>query len=627
MQGKMDTLKALICPDRMLETAEAVSKHHRIQASTGYRAAAQYCLERLHGLGLEAELLSYPADGQRRSRTNRTLLEWDIQGGQCEIEGFGQIANYQSAPLSVICRSMGCDFRSGPLEVVYLDKSDNPADYEGIDLAGKLAFVRGNINGFAWVCQQRGGLGLITDFVLRPEEHQQVMRYTSFWWRNDPDEIRYFGFCLTPEQGKALAEHCLYARERGQPVLARGYIDASYYPGALEVVSAVLPGQTKEEILVTAHLCHPTTSSNDNASGVAACIEGLYAIKRAVEAGSIVPLRRTIRLLLLPEMTGTVAYLQGIGADKASIAAAINLDMVGGRQDPGYGPLVLTCLPRSTPSFTEYAAMLALEYACQGYSSFNPAVKLPAVSWALSDFSGGSDHYILSDPTVGIPCTMLGQWPDKFYHTSGDTMERLSEDTLAASCATMAAFCASLAGLTPGDLPALMARGKLRFAQELAALRTRTDAAELGQHLLAAYRTAVADAARFFEGDGAVAQLIAQEQGLLGGLLAAFIPQGEVPAVPQSDSRVPKRRWDMPIDNIDLAAQLCGKQAALSAYESGPRRQVHEPMITEPLMCYYIDGKRTVSDIIRCTELDTGVPQPGLAAYIELLWELELISF
>ncbi|RME48926.1 MAG: hypothetical protein D6791_02135, partial [Chloroflexi bacterium] len=39
-----------------------VIRHHRIQATPGYRAAAQQVHDRLAGWGLDAELLSFPAN-------------------------------------------------------------------------------------------------------------------------------------------------------------------------------------------------------------------------------------------------------------------------------------------------------------------------------------------------------------------------------------------------------------------------------------------------------------------------------------------------------------------------------------------------------------------------------------
>ena len=55
----------------------------------------------------------------------------------------------------------------------------------------------------------------------------------------------------------------------------------------------------------------------------------------------------------------------------------------------------------------------------------------PLYRQAEVSFSGGSDHVILSDPSIGVPTPMLIQWPDRFYHTSADTPDRTDPGSLA----------------------------------------------------------------------------------------------------------------------------------------------------------------------------------------------------
>ena len=39
-------------------------------------------------------------------------------------------------------------------------------------------------------------------------------------------------------------------------------------------------------------------------------------------------------------------------------------------------------------------------------------------------YTGGSDHYILNDKSVGIPSTCINTYPDRFYHTQEDTIDK-----------------------------------------------------------------------------------------------------------------------------------------------------------------------------------------------------------
>jgi hypothetical protein len=66
-------------------------------------------------------------------------------------------------------------------------------------------------------------------------------------------------------------------------------------------------------------------------------------------------------------------------------------------------------------------------------------------------FSGGSDHEILSDPSVGIPTPSLTNWPDKYYHTSEDTIEKVNTDTLWNVGVVATTFAYTLANLDRSD--------------------------------------------------------------------------------------------------------------------------------------------------------------------------------
>ncbi len=48
----------------------------------------------------------------------------------------------------------------------------------------------------------------------------------------------------------------------------------------------------------------------------------------------------------------------------------------------------------------------------------------------VNPHTGGSDHHEFVDSTIGIPCVMLLQWPDLYYHTSQDTLDKVSAPML-----------------------------------------------------------------------------------------------------------------------------------------------------------------------------------------------------
>ncbi len=630
-QKEIAAVKGAIDGARALDIAEQVSRFHRIQASADFRRAAKHVIKIIQDLGIEAELLSWPADGKARTNTTRILREWDITAGNCMVEGFGEIANFFTEPMSILPRSIACDFAPHGLELVYLDKSSDINDYDGLDLKNKLVFVRENYQNFTWAVEKRGAAGIITDYVLHPDKQQDVIRYTSFWWKEEPEELTYYAFALAPCVGKRLAEFLVEKRERGEKAIARGYIASSRYDGELNGVSAFLPGKSEQEILIAAHLCHPNASANDNASGVAAAIEALAALKAASENGDIT-LERGVRILLIPEMSGTVEYVAGNAGRIENTMAAINLDMVGAKQAEGYGPLTLSSLPRAAASFTEYAAMLALEAASSIRLDFlGEVLDITMKNIAVADFAPGSDHYILSDPTVGVPCTMLGQWPDPYYHTSGDTVDRLCPEVLACSAGTAALFAMQLAGLREGDLPQLLSRGRLRLADELNALGASIESGKLAKdladaaywHITEAHRAAVRDIARFLPGTDAI---IADECRRIDSLLAAFCPASAEKPV-SSDMRVPRRLYQMPVQELDHSARVSGQTELYEQYKAACKDGPKNMHTFEAVAQYYIDGRRTVGDVVALTALDMHLATPLVAQFIGLLAACGLVEF
>ena len=67
------------------EDVAAIIRHHRIQASPGYRAAAQYVLEELRYAGLEAAIESYPASYRTSFWQNASFEEWEAHSATLHL--------------------------------------------------------------------------------------------------------------------------------------------------------------------------------------------------------------------------------------------------------------------------------------------------------------------------------------------------------------------------------------------------------------------------------------------------------------------------------------------------------------------------------------------------------------
>lgn len=419
-----------------LQDLAGIIAHHRIQSSPGFRQAAHFCLERLRNAGVPSQILSFPGDGVTEYWGHPTPQEWSAQAATLRLvapeEEARVLADYREEKIALIQRSLATPAGGVEAEVVVLEDGEEEADYEGLEVQGKVVLTRGDVGRVRELAvERRGALGILFDGMretppVRPLLSLEARQYTSFWWEQaGPTAPRCFGFVLTPQQGEALRRLVRSEARQGRAVRVRAEVDASFYAGSIEVVEGFLPGESSEEVWLVAHLCHPQPSANDNASGAAVLLEVAGALARLLEAGTLPRPRRGIRFLLVPEMTGTYAYLATHEELIPRVVAALNLDMVGEDQARCGSILNLTSTPLSTPSVSDdLLALILQEVAVEG-KGFMGVSDYALFRWAEVPFSGGSDHYILADPTVGIPCPMFLQWPDRFYHTSADTLDKV----------------------------------------------------------------------------------------------------------------------------------------------------------------------------------------------------------
>lgn len=631
-----DAISASISGERLYSTVYDVAQFHRIQASTGYRAAAHYCCEKLNNMGIAAEILSYPANADAEYLGSRGFQEWDCKSARCDLVTpvSMTLADFSGDAISIIQRSSPCDFHKTPLEIVHMDRGSDAENYKDLDLTGKLLFIRSDFAPFMSWAPQKGALGFISDFVAEAPTRSRadlydVKKYTSFWYKGDKDEHKLFGFVLSPRMGDKLAKICSDLSKEGKYPTVTCHVESALYDGALEVVSALLPGKSDREIVITAHLCHPRASANDNASGVAAAIEALGVLKCGIENGTLAPLHHSIRVLLVPEFAGTFAYYHS--ADAAKALAGINLDMVGGRQNGGYGPLTITQTPLSTPSFACDLSTLILDQLRRDVPSHG-GMQVPMFNSTVTNFVGGSDHMILSDPLLDIPAPMLGQYPDLNYHTSGDTIAIIDPEILKKSCSIAAVYAYGLAMLQPEALPEIFGATAVNFVARLNAVLDHATAgtlvgtvAEHFSHITDFYVKGCQKIFDFLPGCPLVAPQVNRLQQLSDALLAGYAQLGTPQSSWQYADCVPQRAFVGLIDRIEGNAKTPEQKQALADFNKAHPDVLHENLLFN--FNFYMDGKRTLSEAARLAVLDSNTDDKVLLHdYFMLLQVLNLVK-
>jgi hypothetical protein len=372
----------------------------------------------------------------------------------------------------------------------------------------------------------------------------------------------------------------------------------------------------------------------------------------------------------MPEMTGTFAYLSEHEPELDQLIAGINLDMVGEDQYQTGSSWLLERPPDAAASFApDLLARLRDELLrMQGMTDVSPSHtgmgEYPLFRLAEVGFSGGSDHFVLSDPTVGVPTPMLIQWPDRYYHTAADTPNRTDPNSLARAGTLAAAYAYWLA---TADVQAatwlgyqMAARFKTQLVDTAQDTVTRAMAlddaqdlvrviGELDQrlaYLLDRYKASLFSltslaplecliAALQADGERAAQRELSWASGAVDLRAAAFglepLPDLPAPSLSaeerQAGALVPVRKTRGPVPFEECLRRL-DKEDRESWRQLLKARKGRAHHTLTALALYWADGDRSILEIADLIELETGTRDlEMLLSYFHLLEKLDLISF
>ncbi|MBR0659897.1 DUF4910 domain-containing protein [Neoroseomonas oryzicola] len=227
-----------------------------------------------------------------------------------------------------------------------------------------------------------------------------------------PDLIPYrtsyyedrWGFCMSHTALAALPEGTYRAR-----------IDAEHFEGSLTYGECLLRGETEEEVLLSAHACHPSLA-NDNCSGMA-----VLALLAARMAGRRT--RLSYRFVFAPGTIGAITWLARNQAHTHRIRHGLIVAGVGDAGAPTY--------KRSRRGDAPIDRIMAHVLRHQ-----TPGAR-------LRDFSPyGYDERQYCSPGFDLPVGLLqrspfGEFPE--YHTSADDLALVRPEQLAGALALIEA--------------------------------------------------------------------------------------------------------------------------------------------------------------------------------------------
>lgn len=271
----------------------------------------------------------------------------------------------------------------------------------------------------------------------------------------DPDQVVYSRGSYA--QGKNLAlgmtvswrqwSELLEDVQSGVDLQVRARAVVEEFPDRYETVYAWIPGTEPDlpGVVFTAHLFEGYTKrgANDNMGGPAIQLEILRALQELIRDGRLPQPRRTIHFIWPNEISGTYEFLRRDPGLVDRLAININMDMVSEALRKNNGLFTMSETPPHLPSFYDGLAASVLNYVWRT----NDIVYLPdsprgrpggqyfprplwekdgtrdAFRFFIHEATGGSDHIVFNNPSVGVPGIEFFTWPDQWYHADKDLPE------------------------------------------------------------------------------------------------------------------------------------------------------------------------------------------------------------
>lgn len=413
--------------DFLMDEAITLTDIEFKQTFREYRKAAEYTYNLLKKEGIDAEYLTFPADGKTTYQDARMPVAWEATKGRLTVTKSEAefddpvIADYERHPFHLIKGSTATP--EGGIKARLLTKEQVLA---GADAKGAVILVPSNErtgSGIITPMLDRGAIGVINTTVGLGAEKDTPDCFA--WcnaatddhshWHVQCEDRPFIGFSVSPNMGDRLRKAC----EKGEvEVLVES--DGRRYEGELPAVCGYVKGKSEKEIWLIAHLFEPFFA--DNSLSVIMAIEIAKQIKRLGTPNF------SVRLVFSAETYGLPPVWEHYKASlKGKVLGALDIDT-----PPAY-TFDENFSTRFNPYCSPFFGNLIFLACAEAYEKvFRGKERL---AHAITQFG---DDLILGDPTIGVPTVYFEEAQCKNWHSTYWTPERAERDKVRRSYA----FCA-----------------------------------------------------------------------------------------------------------------------------------------------------------------------------------------
>ena len=365
-----------------------------------------------------------------------------------------KLASYQDMASMLASGSNNADVKA---ELVWVGRGATE-DLQGKNVKGKIVVAEGNISAVHnLACVQMGAEGVIAISTSRNTFDPLQIPWSGVLGREDAPTAAKFGFWLPFREGFYLKERLL----RGDKITVHARVKSVMLPYEQQDITAHIPGSDPKagEIIFSAHMFEGLLkqSGNDNASGCAGILEVARTLNTLINEGRLPKPKRTIRFIWGPEFSGTGPWVKATKVLMEKTLCNINFDMVGEWLSRNYSFMSLMRTTYGNPHYINDVVENYFRYvgetnrekiqnrAGAPYKMFRrivaPTGADEPVYYAIETHYGASDHEVFNDWGVQVPGIMMIAWPDQWYHTSGDHVDK-SDPTALKRIVTIAAAAA-----------------------------------------------------------------------------------------------------------------------------------------------------------------------------------------
>jgi len=363
---------------------------------------------------------------------------------------------------------------SATAELVDVGSGDNPQDYAGRSVEGKIVLASGAAPSVmrlaVWERKALGVVSYRTEFAR--DFPDQIGMVQLVPWIGPHGEAPTFAFSISYRAGQALRERLA----AGQKLTVHADVEADNGAGQYPEVRAEIPGTDPAlpAVLVYAHDNSRNTGGANNLTGVGCTLEVARLLHQLIAAGTLPQPRRTIRFMWGSEHYGITQHFHEHPDDLQHILAMVNIDMIGYNQQTSRAVFHLYRSPDSNPSFIDDIVQSFVEKVGQentisirdfdvtavspseGFLDpiFAPTGSRQQFQYNVERFWGPSDHE--DAQALGVRAVLLNDFPDVFLSTQDDSPAAVDPTQMRRGVALSAAAAYFLGAAASGDTSKLL---------------------------------------------------------------------------------------------------------------------------------------------------------------------------